>query len=142
MSDASGLEFRTRIHAARQGRSIALRLGAPPEEPAPGAVPRVARLLALARHYQALIARGEVRDFADLAHLAGVTRARITQIMDLLLLAPDVQEAILDLPRVTTGRDWPVERKVRAIAHVPLWSEQRENWERLVSGRAPGSSLD
>jgi hypothetical protein len=37
-----------------------------------------------------MIERGEVRDYADLARLGYVTRARLTQIMNLLLLAPDI----------------------------------------------------
>ena len=34
-----------------------------------------------------------------------VTRARMTQIMNLLNLAPDIQEELLLLPPVTEGRD-------------------------------------
>ena len=66
--------------------------------PAPevaGAVPRLARLLALAIRFEGLVREGEVRDYADLARLGQVTRARITQIMNLLNLAPDIQEDIL-----------------------------------------------
>src|ERR1017187_4734132 len=37
-----------------------------------------------------MVDRGEVRDYADLAQLGYVTRARITQIMNLLHLAPDI----------------------------------------------------
>jgi hypothetical protein len=48
--------------------------------------------MALAIKFQDMIERGEVRDYADLARLGYVTRARITQIMNLLLLAPDLQE--------------------------------------------------
>jgi len=40
--------------------------------------------------------QGEMRDYADVARLGYVTRARLTQIMNLLLLAPDIQEALLD----------------------------------------------
>ncbi|MDM8004641.1 MAG: hypothetical protein QUV05_00600, partial [Phycisphaerae bacterium] len=65
----------------------------------PGNIPRVSKLMALAIRYDRLVSRGEVRDYADLARLGYVTRARITQIMNLLNLAPDIQEAILFLPR-------------------------------------------
>ena len=71
----------------------------------PGSVPRVTRLMALAIKFDGMLARGEVRDYADLARLGYVTRARITQIMNILTLAPDIQEALLFLPRTTTGRD-------------------------------------
>jgi hypothetical protein len=71
----------------------------------PGRIPRVTRLVALAHRFQGLLARGEVQSMADLARLGGVTRARITQIMDLLLLAPDIQEALLFLPPVKSAHD-------------------------------------
>ena len=67
-------------------------------------MPRVARLLALAHKFQGMLDRGEVASMAELARLGCVTPARITQIMDLLLLAPDIQEEILFLPAVEGGR--------------------------------------
>lgn len=45
------------------------------------------------------------RDHADLPRLGHVTRARVTQIMNLLNLAPDIQGAILFLLPVKFGRD-------------------------------------
>jgi hypothetical protein len=54
-------------------------------------IPRITRLMALAIKFQDMVDRGEVRDYADLARLGYVTRARITQIMNLLNLAPDIQ---------------------------------------------------
>jgi hypothetical protein len=56
------------------------------------------------------------RDQADLARLGNVSRARVTQIMNLLQLAPDIQEAILFLPRTVKGRDPIREKHVRPIA--------------------------
>ena len=56
-----------------------------------GSVPSVARLMALAIRCEELVSRGEVADFAELARLGHVTRARMTQIMNLLNLAPDIQ---------------------------------------------------
>src|SRR5689334_4852756 len=58
-------------------------------------IPRISRLMALAIKFDDMITRGEVRDYADLARLGYVTRARMTQIMNLLHLAPDLQEGIL-----------------------------------------------
>src|SRR4051812_26969772 len=58
-------------------------------------VPRITRLMALAIKFQDMVDRGEVRDYADLAQLGHVTRTRLTQIMNLLLLAPDIQEGLL-----------------------------------------------
>lgn len=54
--------------------------------------PRLARLMALAIKFDGLVRQGVVRDYADLARLGYVSRARITQIMNLLHLAPDIQE--------------------------------------------------
>ena len=59
-----------------------------PMEAAAPRMPRITRLMALAIKFQTMVERGEVRDYADLARLGYVTRARITQIMNLLNLAP------------------------------------------------------
>lgn len=98
--------------------------------PEPGNVPRISRLMALAIKFDGLIQRGEVRDYADLARLGFVSRARITQIMNLLNLAPDIQEALLFLPRTLKGRDPIREKDVRPIAGVPHWNRQRKMWKR------------
>ena len=66
-------------------------------------VPRVSKLMALAIRFDEMIQNGEVNDQAELARLGRVSRARLTQIMNLLILAPDIQEAMLHLPRVTGG---------------------------------------
>lgn len=95
----------------RSGRKQ-LRSGpAPKPIPAPpNPVPRIARLMALAIHFDGLIREGVVKNYADLARLGGVSRARITQIMNLLNLPPWKQEEILFLPRDSRM----TERKVRA----------------------------
>ncbi len=97
-----------------------------------GSIPRVARLMALAIHCQELVRRGEVADYADLARLGHVTRARMTQIMNLLNLAPDIQEEILFLPPTTKGRDPIGERDLRPIAAEADWQEQRKTWRVLL----------
>ena len=61
----------------------------------PERVPRIARLLALAHKFQGMLDRGEVKSMAELARLGRVSRARMTQIMDLLMLAPEIQEDLL-----------------------------------------------
>ncbi len=69
-------------------------------------MPRVARLMALALRFEQLIREGVVADYAELARLGHVTRARVTQIMNLLHLAPDIQEQVLlFLSAVERGRD-------------------------------------
>jgi hypothetical protein len=101
---------------------------APDENIPAGSIPRVSRLMALAIRFESLVRRGEVRDYADLARLGYVTRARITQIMNLTNLAPDIQEEILFLPNTQKGRDPVLERELRPIAAVPHWPRQRKMW--------------
>ena len=98
----------------------------------PGRVPRVARLMALAIRFDGLICEGAVADYAEIARLGHVTRARLTQIVNLLNLAPDIQEAILLLPPVEKGRDPITERELRPIAAVPDWQKQRRMWRRIA----------
>ena len=102
--------------------------------PATGLVPRVARLLALAHRIDAMIATGQLRDLADAARVLGLTRARVTQVMNLLLLAPTIQEAILELPP-TTARDTVTERSLRRIVAAPLWERQTMMWYLARSGQ-------
>ena len=93
-----------------------------------GRVPRVARVLALAHKVDGMIRSGELRDLAHAAKVCGVTRARMTQIMNLLLLTPEIQQEILDLPAVTKGRDPITERNLREIVAEPLWERQMARW--------------
>ncbi len=103
--------------------------GPPPEPVAPcGRVPRLTRLMALAIRFDGLIRAGVVADQADLAELGHVSRARITQIMNLLQLAPDIQEEILFLPLVASGRDPVRENDIRPITAVFDWRKQRKLW--------------
>ena len=98
---------------------------------ATGRTPRVARTLALAHKIDAMIRAAELKHLADAARAIGVTRARMTQIMNLLLLAPEIQEAILDLPPVTSGRDPVSERALRGIVAEPDWTKQRQLWKEM-----------
>src|ERR1035437_6417854 len=77
---------------------------------AAGRLPRIARLMALAIKFDGMIREGVVTDYADLARLGLVTRARMTQITNLLNLAPDIQEQIMFLPERTEGRETVAER--------------------------------
>jgi hypothetical protein len=90
-------------------------------------VPRIARLVALAIRMEILVREGKVRDFAEAARLGRVTRARMTQIMKLRNLAPDIQEQILFLKPPTRIN----ERKLRPVAHVVGWKEQRRLFQEL-----------
>ena len=92
--------LRIPTHVAAPSHALVLREGPKPTRPR-GRIPRVARLLALAHHFEELLDTGAVETQAELAELAKLTPARVTQIMNLLSLAPDIQEEILFLPPVT-----------------------------------------
>ena len=129
------VECNVRFERGRRSRKrMKVRQPGSPEPPAPdpGNVPRVSRLMALAIRFDRLLRDGAVKDYADLARLGGVTRARLTQIMNLRLLAPDIQEAILFLPRTTKGKDQICERHLRSIAATPDWRKQRKLWRELT----------
>ena len=111
-----------------KGRSVALAETPPPPKPEPVRRPaKVARMLALAHHLQSAIDRGLVADRAAVARKLGLTRARVTQLLDLLLLAPDLQQAVLGLEAVD-GAEPMSERALRAVAHAGSWVEQRGAW--------------
>jgi DNA invertase Pin-like site-specific DNA recombinase len=92
--------------------------------------PRITRLMALAVKFEGLIQQGVVKDYAELARLGQVSRARITQIMNLLNLAPDIQEAILYLTDEGAGAQSIRETSVRTLSAEVIWSRQREQWKK------------
>ncbi len=100
----------------------------PPAEPEPPRIPRITRLMALGIKFQDMVDRGEVHDYADLARLGVVTRARMTQIMNMLLLAPHIQCALLTEVANNPHRQSAHERMIRAVVRSPLWADQREAW--------------
>jgi hypothetical protein len=108
-----------------------------------GKMPRITRLMALAIKFEGLLRDGVVSDYADLARLGFVTRARMTQIMNLLNLAPDIQEEILFLPKTIAGRDPLSERNIRRVTAIVHWNRQRKLWRDTIcknQGTAPGVS--
>jgi hypothetical protein len=94
--------------------------------------PRVTCLLALAHRFEALVRSGEVKDYADLARVGRVSRARVSQILKLLTLAPSIHEHILWLPPRKAGKEGITERDLRNIVREPRWDRQRMLFERLV----------
>lgn len=120
-----------KVHFQRGRRSRKeMHVGQTPIPVKPGRIPRIARLMALAIKFDRMICDRVVSDYAELARFGHVTRARITQIMNLLNLAPDIQEAILFLPLVEQGKDAITERDLRTIVAVPDWRKQRHAWRR------------
>ncbi len=113
----------TPIHfkRAKAGKKTVV-VGPAPEKASalPDPIPRISRLMALAIHFDGLIRQGLVRDYADLARLGGVSRARITQIMNLLNLPPWTQEKWLFLEG-RPGRARVTERDVRSVSSSAIW---------------------
>jgi hypothetical protein len=102
----------------------------PPDDEAAGrSIPRTARLMALAIRFDILLREKTIQDYAELARLGRVTRARMTQIMKLLDLAPDIQEQILFLP-LLQGIN---ERNLRPIASRVVWEEQRRLFQDMIA---------
>ena len=99
----------------------------------PPRIPRTSRLMALAIKFQDMVDRREVRDYADLARLGYVSRARITQIMNLLNLAPDIQEQILFLSDGNGQQPNQIrEPSVRPLTQLVEWDAQRMQFIRLT----------
>ena len=129
----SAFTIECRVHFNNRGRGSRKR---PPSDRGSdaeaGRVPRVSRLMALAMRLEELIRSGKVTGYAELARLGHVSRARLSQIVSLLCLAPDLQEEILFLPRTLKGRD-PIQlRHLFPMAVLPDWRRQRVRWKALI----------
>jgi hypothetical protein len=88
--------------------------------------------MALALRLDELVRMGQVANYSALAALGHVTRARICQIMNLLHLAPDIQEALLFLPPTVRGRDTIILADLMPIAAAFDWRKQRRLWRKLL----------
>ena len=133
MSEEKQVE--TLLHKKRDGKRIVLADGKAPQPKRPpiGRLPRITRYMALAIYYEDLIRKGHVHDYAEIATLGHVTRARVTQIMNLRLLAPDLQERLLNLPRIEHGHDGLCLRDLQQISVEPSWKRQHEMWRITVT---------
>ena len=87
--------------------------------------------MALAIRFEEYIRDGQVNSYADLAALGHVTRPRISQIMNLLNLAPDIQEALLFMEMTLRGRDRIHLCQLQPVACEPDWKRQRRLWEEV-----------
>jgi len=105
----------------------------PATQSSEGRVPRVSKLMALAIRYDQLLNDGVVESQSELAELAQVSQPRMTQIMNLLHLAPEIQEEILFLKPVMSGRDQVTERYLRPIVQELKWGKQKAGWNLHIS---------
>lgn len=129
------LKIEVNISFNRNGRNASLQAssGEPVVSTPRGRLLKVTKLMALAIRFERLLADGAAADYAELARLGHVTRARLTQIMNLRLLAPEIQEAILFLPPIEKGRDSIILRQLQSVALTSDWRVQRRLWKRLTS---------
>lgn len=146
MGDSPGTPAGARIFAGRLFRRHRQRVTFTDEAPAPPPEPvrrpaRVAVMLALAHKLEAAIDEGTVCDRAEVAQRLGLTRARVTQLLDLTLLAPEIQEEILFMEAVD-GLEPVTERGLREVIDARDWAEQRRRWAgitRKVAGYRSGT---
>src|SRR5271166_4716175 len=128
MSPKAPLEVRFHLRqkpcTGAEGSEAAIR-------PSFGRLPRITQVLALAIHLEDMVRRGEAKDYADLARLSCLCRERVSQIVRLNHLAPDIQIELLYLSPTSTGR-YPIsETAVRKIANLLSWVDQRREWAAL-----------
>lgn len=125
-----------KIHLKRQSHGrVELCEGEAPVKAVIEAPLRIARLVALAHRIDGLVRAGELRDYAEVALVAGLTRARISQIIGLLNLSPDIQEQLLFMNRPATGREPIGEQHVRLIALEPDWKKQKRMFASVFASR-------
>ncbi len=106
-----------------------------------GRTPRISKLVALASRMQSMIESGEVVSFQQLAEIGKISQPRMTQIMSLLNLAPDIIEELLHLPEVIQGKAQIHERLLRPLATEMDWRLQRRMWARIRKRQSLDRSL-
>ena len=127
------VEFQVHFQTGYRGRRH-LRKGTSSKEPERlnEDLPRLTRLLALAHRWNRLIEEGVVTNYSEISRMMGLSRARVTQIMDLMYLSPKIQENVL-LPRSNRKPVSTVpERLMRQINKTPEWADQRKLWQNLL----------
>ncbi|MCZ2341666.1 MAG: hypothetical protein LC104_07695 [Bacteroidales bacterium] len=127
------ITIKKKIYFARgaQGRTRIMDKPPPAEKVPEGRVPRLSRLMALALLFDDLIRSRRCTDMGEIARICMVTQPRITQVMNLLHLAPDIQEELLFLPLVDCGRDPIHEKRMRKVCQEADFAHQRRLWEVL-----------
>lgn len=123
--------------AAKGKRTIRLVDGsAPPLPPPKPRIPRISKLVALAVVFDRMLREGKVHDVSELARLAHVSQPRMTQILNLSLLAPDLIETLLHLPPTERGKQKVHERMLRALVAEASWAAQRSKYLQLTRNSA------
>jgi len=87
--------------------------------------------MALALRFDQLLRDRVITNFRHLAELGQISRARASHVMNLVYLAPDIQEQILFLPRTERGRDPIHFRQLQPLTRLLDWRKQRALWRQL-----------
>lgn len=127
------MTHRVKIHfkTGKRGKKE-LKKGAAPAAPL-GRIPRITRLMALAIKLEELLKTGDVPDYIALAEIYNIDRSNLTKLMNLRLLAPDIQERLLCLPRVQSGSDPITFKQVLPIAREQDWEKQSSLTQKLFA---------
>ena len=96
-------------------------------------VPKITLLLVLGHHFEHLVRDGVVRNYSEIARQTGLTRARVTQIANLTMLAPEIQDEVLILGDSDGSSRKSHERELRWVVALADWREQRQLCRRLAS---------
>jgi len=112
-----------------------LRKGKKPKHAKPTRLPRISRLMALSIRYERLIEQGLVTRHIELADLAGIGRSQASQIIRLRLLAPDIQEWLLNLPETVKAEDPVVWSDIQPLTRIISWKEQHQHLEPLLASK-------
>jgi hypothetical protein len=126
------------FHFARRGGRNVLVQGKRPAELVivTGKLARFTCMMAIAIHFDQLISEGAIDDFAEVACLENVSQPRVTQILNLSLLAPDIQETLLHLPRMVRGHHQINFRTILSVSLEPDWKKQGSKMEEIQKGNA------
>ncbi|WP_425618997.1 hypothetical protein NA78x_002724 [Anatilimnocola sp. NA78] len=92
----------------------------------------MSKLMALPIRLDQLIRDGLVTNQAELARFGHVKRAILTQIMNLLFLAPVIQEHTLQFQKAKLGRTALMEKKLRSICATLCWKKHCEMWVEIT----------
>ena len=126
-----GPKGRRRAHEASEQSDLTQATGpaaSPSNVSSAGSVPKITRLLVLGHHFERLVHQTAVKDYAEIARLTGLTRARVTQIVNLTLLAPEIQMQILSGAAVPRHPGSLSERLLRPLAAEASWKGQLDIW--------------
>lgn len=96
-----------------------------------GRLPPIARYRALASDYTECIHQGLVPHYAEIATLGHATRGRVSQIMNLRLLVPEIDEKRITKNRVIEGRDSRSLYQFQQSAGGNNGKNQRKEWRAL-----------